>query len=175
MPVMTYDGVRPTVADDAFLAPTAWVIGDVRVGSGASLWFAVTARGDRGHIEIGADVNIQDGCTLHGQGGAPVVLEDRVALGHHALVHGAVVESESLIAIGASVLSGARIGGGSLIAAHALVPEGMVVPPGSLVMGVPGKVVRPLTAEEGARVTGTIDSYLELRVRYLAGTLDCER
>jgi carbonic anhydrase/acetyltransferase-like protein (isoleucine patch superfamily) len=167
MPVLSYEGMSPVVDPTAFLAPSAWVIGDVRVGAGASLWFAVTARGDRGHIEIGEDVNVQDGCTLHSQGRSTVVLEDRVALGHHALVHGALVQSDCLIAIGASVLSGARVGQGSIVAAHALVPEGMVVPPGSLVMGVPGRVVRQVTDEERARVSDTIDTYRGLRGQYL--------
>lgn len=167
MPVLPYEGRWPVIAPTALLAPNAWVIGDVRVGAGASLWFAATARGDRGQIEIGEDVNVQDGCTLHGQGRSTVVLEDRVALGHHALVHGAVVESDSLIAIGASVLTGSRIGRGSIVAAHALVPEGMVVPAGSLVMGVPGKVVRPVTDEERVRVAETIDTYRGLRGQYL--------
>lgn len=175
MPVLPYDGRWPDLATSAYLAPNAWVIGDVRVGAGASLWFAVTVRGDRGRIEIGEEVNVQDGCTLHGQDRSTVVLEDRVALGHHALVHGAVVESESLIAIGASVLSGARIGRGSIVAAHALVPEGMIVPPGSLVMGVPGKVVRPVNDDERVRVAETIDTYVGLRGQYLDTRASNER
>jgi carbonic anhydrase/acetyltransferase-like protein (isoleucine patch superfamily) len=119
-------------------------------------------RGDVERISVGAQANIQDNCTLHADPGFPVSIGQRVSVGHNAVVHGATVEDDCLIGMGATVLNGAVIGAGSLVAAQALVPQGMRVPPGSLVAGVPARVKRPLTDEEreGISLNGTM--YAEL-------------
>ncbi|MBG0856926.1 gamma carbonic anhydrase family protein [Streptomyces spinoverrucosus] len=160
--VMGIGGREPKVDDDAFVAPTASVIGDVMLEAGASVWYGAVLRGDVERISVGAQSNIQDNCTLHADPGFPVRIGARVSVGHNAVVHGATVEDDCLIGMGATVLNGAVIGAGSLIAAQALVPQGMVVPPGSLVAGVPAKVRRELSAEEREGVTLNGTMYAEL-------------
>ncbi len=125
-------------------------------------------RAECGPIVIGADSNVQDNCTLHVDPGFPVTVGERVSIGHNAVVHGATVEDDCLVGMGATVLNGAVIGAGSLVAAQALVPQGMRVPPGSLVAGVPAKVKRELTEEEreGVTLNGTL--YVELAKEHRA-------
>ncbi|CAL9634495.1 Protein YrdA [Streptomyces sp. enrichment culture] len=155
-------GREPEVDAEAFVAPTASVIGDVTLRAGASVWYGAVLRGDVEGITVGADSNVQDNCTLHADPGFPVTVGERVSIGHNAVVHGATVEDDCLVGMGATVLNGAVIGTGSLVAAQALVPQGMVVPPGSLVAGVPAKVRRALTQEERAGVTLNGTHYAEL-------------
>ncbi|MFF7732208.1 MULTISPECIES: DapH/DapD/GlmU-related protein [unclassified Streptomyces] len=155
-------GREPEIDATAFVAPTASVIGGVTLGEGASLWYGAVARGDVETISVGASSNVQDNCTLHADPGFPVTVGERVSIGHNAVVHGATVEDDCLIGMGATVLNGAVIGAGSLVAAQALVPQGMVVPPGSLVAGVPAKVRRELTEEERQGVTLNGTMYAEL-------------
>jgi carbonic anhydrase/acetyltransferase-like protein (isoleucine patch superfamily) len=155
-------GKEPRVDGDAFVAPTASVIGDVTLHAGASVWYGAVLRGDVERISVGASSNVQDNCTLHADPGFPVTVGERVSIGHNAVVHGATVGDDCLIGMGATVLNGAVIGAGSLVAAQALVPQGMEVPPGSLVAGVPAKVRRELSPEEreGLTLNGTM--YAEL-------------
>ncbi|GGS48924.1 gamma carbonic anhydrase family protein [Streptomyces griseoviridis] len=155
-------GREPEVDAEAFVAPTASVLGDVTLRAGASVWYGAVLRGDVERITVGADSNVQDNCTLHADPGFPVTVGERVSIGHNAVVHGASVGDDCLIGMGATVLNGAVIGAGSLVAAQALVPQGMVVPEGSLVAGVPAKVRRALTPEEreGLTLNGTM--YVEL-------------
>lgn len=151
-------GKDPEIDPEAFVAPTACVIGDVVLHAGASVWYGAVVRGDTERITVGASANVQDNVTLHADPGFPVTVGERVSIGHNAVVHGATVGDDCLIGMGATVLNGAVIGAGSLVAAQALVPQGMVVPPGSLVAGVPAKVKRELTAEEreGVTLNGTL-------------------
>lgn len=153
------DGATPDIAADAFVAPTSVVVGRVRVGSRASVWYGSVLRGDDDDIVVGADCNVQDRCVLHADPGEPCVLGDRVSLGHGAIVHGARIDDDVLVGMGAIVMNGAHVGSGSLIAAGALVPPGMQVQPGSLVSGVPGKVRRQVGAAERAMIARTPDSY----------------
>ncbi|ANP53713.1 carbonic anhydrase/acetyltransferase-like protein (isoleucine patch superfamily) [Streptomyces griseochromogenes] len=155
-------GKEPRVDPEAFVAPTASVIGDVTLGAGASVWYGAVVRGDVETITVGADANVQDNVTLHADPGFPVSVGERVSIGHNAVVHGATVEDDCLIGMGATVLNGAVIGAGSLVAAQALVPQGMLVPPGSLVAGVPAKVRRELSEEERQGVTLNGTMYAEL-------------
>ncbi|MFJ5279045.1 gamma carbonic anhydrase family protein [Streptomyces parvulus] len=159
-------GREPKVDAGAFVAPTASVVGDVTLHAGASLWYGAVARGDVERITVGADSNVQDNCTLHADPGFPVTVGERVSIGHNAVVHGATVEDDCLIGMGATVLNGAVIGAGSLVAAQALVPQGMRVPPGSLVAGVPAKVRRELTEEERQGVTLNGTMYAALAVEH---------
>ncbi|MER6526520.1 gamma carbonic anhydrase family protein [Streptomyces sp. NPDC001508] len=155
-------GREPRIDEGAFVAPTASVIGDVTLHAGASVWYGAVLRGDAERITVGASANVQDNVTLHADPGFPVSVGERVSIGHNAVVHGATVQDDCLIGMGATVLNGAVIGAGSLVAAQALVPQGMTVPPGSLVAGVPAKVKRELTDEErrGLTLNGTL--YAEL-------------
>jgi carbonic anhydrase/acetyltransferase-like protein (isoleucine patch superfamily) len=155
-------GKDPKVDADAFVAPTSAVIGDVTLHAGASVWYGAVLRGDVERISVGASSNVQDNCTLHADPGFPVSVGERVSIGHNAVVHGATVEDDCLIGMGATVLNGAVIGAGSLVAAQALVPQGMRIPPGSLVAGVPAKVKRELTADEREGVTLNGTMYAEL-------------
>ncbi|MFD4601238.1 gamma carbonic anhydrase family protein [Streptomyces sp. NPDC058464] len=155
-------GREPKVEADVFVAPTASVIGDVTLKAGASVWYGAVVRGDVEKIVVGAQANVQDNVTLHADPGFPVSVGERVSIGHNAVVHGATVEDDCLIGMGATVLNGAVIGAGSLVAAQALVPQGMVVPPGSLVAGVPAKVRRELSQEEREGVTLNGTFYAEL-------------
>ncbi|MGW0911973.1 gamma carbonic anhydrase family protein [Streptomyces sp. NPDC002784] len=155
-------GREPKVDEDVFVAPTASVIGDVTLRAGASVWYGAVLRGDVERISVGASSNVQDNCTLHADPGFPVTVGERVSIGHNAVVHGATVEDDCLVGMGATVLNGAVIGAGSLVAAQALVPQGMVVPPGSLVAGVPAKVKRELTEEERAGISLNGTMYADL-------------
>ena len=150
----------------AFVAPGAVVAGDVTIGADASLWFGVVVRGEVEAVVIGPQTNVQDGCLLHSDEGQPCVLGARVSLGHGAIVHGATVEDEVLIGIRATVLNGARIGTGSLVAAGAVVTPGTVIPPHSLVMGMPGRVVRPVSAADRERIRRTAEHYIAFAHSY---------
>lgn len=136
----------PDLSPAAFIAPTATVIGNVEIHQGASIWYGAVARGDVELIQIGAHSNVQDGAILHGDPNLPTVLEDYVTIGHRAVVHSAHIERGCLIGIGAIILNGVRIGAGSIVGAGAVVTKN--VPPGSLVVGVPGKVLKALSPEE---------------------------
>ncbi|MGA1603403.1 MAG: gamma carbonic anhydrase family protein [Prochlorothrix sp.] len=134
----------------AFIAPDAAITGQVSLGAGASVWYQAVVRGDVERIEVGAYTNIQDGAVLHCDPGEPLILEDYVTIGHRAVIHSAHVEQGSLIGIGAIVLNGVRIGAGSIIGAGSVVTKS--VPPRSLVMGVPGKVMRHVSEDQVAHL-----------------------
>ncbi|TYB40843.1 gamma carbonic anhydrase family protein [Actinomadura chibensis] len=151
---------RPKIDPDAWVAPGAVVVGRVTLGRASSVWYGSVLRGDDEEIVVGEECNIQDLSCLHADPGTPAVLEDRVSLGHKAMVHGAHVETGSLIGIGAIVLNGARIGAGTLIAAGALVPPGRTIPSGVLVAGTPGRVVRELTDDDRLVLRHTSEVYV---------------
>ena len=159
---------EPVFGRDVFLAPSATVIGDVQAGDDVSFWFGVVARGDVNWIRIGSGTNIQDGGKLHVTTDRfPLTLGDRVSVGHGAIVHGCTIGDDCLIGIGATVLDGASIGSGSIVAAGALVPEGTQIPDGSLALGIPAKVIRPVSEEERKRIRYTAERYIELKFAYL--------
>jgi carbonic anhydrase/acetyltransferase-like protein (isoleucine patch superfamily) len=148
------------------------VTADVRCASGVNIWFGAVVRGDVAPIILGENVNLQDGVIVHCDFGVPNVVEPGVVVGHAAVLHGARVGADTLIGIGAKLLSGSEIGPECMIAAGAVVPPGMIVPPRSVVMGIPGKVFRPVTAEEVA-LTRTINTrYREMARRYAAGEVE---
>ena len=153
---------KPTVHPDAFVAFNATVRGDVRIEEGASIFYGAVLRGDRAPITIGPGSNIQENCVVHVEYDLPVVLGRDVTVGHGAILHGCTVGDNCLIGMHATILNGAVIGAGSLIAAGALVPEKMVVPAGSLVIGVPGKVMHPVSAAQAAGIKANEEEYLEL-------------
>jgi carbonic anhydrase/acetyltransferase-like protein (isoleucine patch superfamily) len=137
---------RPVVANDAWVAPGCYVIGDIVVEDRASVWFGSTLRGDNEQITIGAGSNVQENCVLHTDMGFPLTIGAGCTIGHKAMLHGCVIGENSLIGMGATILNGAVIGKNCLIGAGALITEGKNIPDGSLVMGVPGKVMRELDA-----------------------------
>ncbi|MBE0658543.1 MAG: gamma carbonic anhydrase family protein [Bryobacteraceae bacterium] len=162
--IRPYRGIMPRIPQSAYVDQAAQVIGDVTLGERASVWPCTVLRGDVNKIVIGDDSNIQDGTVLHGElDKYPVIVGDRVTVGHMACLHGCVVEDDCLIGIGAIVLNGARIGKGSVVAAGSLVPENMQVPPGSMVMGTPAKVRREVTPEETARFAENAQRYIRYR------------
>ncbi len=152
-----------------FIHPLAFVCGDVSIKANASVWPFVVIRGDTERIEVGEDSNIQDGTIVHADHGFPTIIGDRVGIGHRAIIHGAIIEPDSLVGMGAILLNGVRVGTGSIIAAGAVCKEGMQIPPNSMVMGVPGRVVRETTAVERERIRATVDSYLRLQAEHGAG------
>jgi carbonic anhydrase/acetyltransferase-like protein (isoleucine patch superfamily) len=153
----------------AFIHDSAVVIGDVHLGARSSVWPTAVLRGDVDRIEVGEDSNVQDGAVLHCEEGIPCIIGKRVTIGHRAIVHGALVQDDVLIGMGAVVLNSVVVGRGSLIGAGAVVAEGTVIPPGSLVLGVPGKVVGTLNPEQRARLAEGHVSYVAMRERHRAG------
>lgn len=144
-----------------YIHPSAVIIGDVTLGRDASVWPTAVLRGDIDAIVIGDETNVQDGVIVHVDAGYPVRVGHRVTIGHRAVIHGCTIEDDCLIGIGAIVLNGAVIGTGSVIGAGAVVREGMIVPPGSLVLGVPGKVVRPVDDELRKKIEHGARTYSE--------------
>ena len=155
-----------TIHASVIIAQGAVVCGNVHIGQNSSVWFNAVIRGDTEQITLGESTNVQDHCLIHADQGKPCTIGDRVTLGHSAIVHGATVENDVMIGIRATVLNDAVIGTGSLIAAGALVPERMVVPPHSVVMGIPGKVVRQATDKDLARIEYASSHYVEAATAY---------
>ena len=151
-----------------FIAPGARVIGDVRLGEEASVWFSAVVSGVDDFVEVAAQANIQDNCVVEARPGQPVRIGPRVTLGHNARVYGATVEQDAMIAIGATVLQGAHIGAGSIVAANATVPAGMRVPPRTLVIGQ-GRLLREVSRSEADRIQRGADHYVRLTHEYSAG------
>jgi len=155
----------PRVHPDAFVAPSAVLVGDVVVEARASVWFHAVLRAEDAPIVIGPESNLQDGCVVHTDPGYAVAVGRGVTVGHRAILHGCTVEDGALVGMGAIVLNGARVGAEALVGSGALVPEGKSVPPRTLFLGVPGKVVRDLTDADLARVRGGAVHYVE-RARF---------
>lgn len=168
MAIYELDGMIPTVADSAWVADSAEVIGDVVLGDEVGIWFGVVARGDTASIRIGARTNIQDLSVLHADVGLPLTIGAGVTVGHKAMLHGCTVGDDSLIGIGAVVLNGAKIGNGCLVGAGALVTEGKEFPDGSMIIGSPAKVVRSLTPEQLQALRQSADHYVANAQRFKA-------
>ena len=151
----------PDLDPTAFVAPTAVVVGDVALGARASVWYGAVVRADAESVRIGADSNVQDGSTLHSDPGFPLLVGDRVTIGHRVVLHGARVDDEVLVGMGCVVMNGAHIGAGSIVAAGAVVTQGTQVPPRSLVAGVPARVLRQTTEDDLAHIVGNARSYTD--------------
>jgi len=154
---------------DYYIAPGVVVTGDVTLSAGVNIWFGSVVRGDLASVRLGPRVNIQDGCIVHTDYDAPQEVEEGVVVGHRAVLHGKRIGRDTLIGMGALLLSDCEIGEECLIAAGTLITEGRRIPPRSVVMGVPGKVVRQITAEELRRTHAISAHYLELAQRYARG------
>jgi carbonic anhydrase/acetyltransferase-like protein (isoleucine patch superfamily) len=158
-----------SIDSTAFIHPLAAVIGDVSLGARSSVWPTAVIRADSAAISVGADSNVQDGAVLHVDRGFPMKIGARVSIGHRAVLHGATVEDDCLIAMGAILLNGVVVGAGSLVGAGAVCREGMRIPPRSVVLGVPARVARDATSEITERIRRTVESYLSLQADYRAG------
>jgi carbonic anhydrase/acetyltransferase-like protein (isoleucine patch superfamily) len=171
MALYELDGVRPELpaGGRCFVAESATLIGRVRLGEDANIWFGVVIRGDNELIDIGARSNIQDNSVLHTDVGAPLTVEEDVTVGHAAILHGCTVGAGSLIGMGAVILNHARIGRGCLVGAGALVTEGREFPDFSLIVGAPAKVARPLTPEQIVALKASAAHYVENGRRFAAG------
>jgi carbonic anhydrase/acetyltransferase-like protein (isoleucine patch superfamily) len=167
--IAAYAGRAPRLDPTVFVVESATVIGDVVIGPESSIWFGAVVRGDIESIRIGARTNVQDNATIHVVGGKfGTRLGDGVTVGHNAVVHGCTIEDGALVGMGAIVLDGALVGAESLVGAGALVPPGARIPPRSLVLGSPGKVVRPVTDEELERLRSSAANYVGYAQRYRA-------
>jgi carbonic anhydrase/acetyltransferase-like protein (isoleucine patch superfamily) len=167
--IYSLDGITPDIHPDAWIAPGAHVMGKVRLGPGASIWFGAVLRGDNEWITVGEGTNIQENSVLHTDMGAPLTIGAQCTIGHKAMLHGCTIADGSLIGMGATVLNNARIGAGCLIGACALVTERKEMPDGSLVMGAPAKVVRMLDDAARARLLASAAGYRANAARFRAG------
>ena len=169
MALYALDAVAPRVADSAWVADSAQVMGDVELAEDASVWFGVVIRGDTETIRIGRGTNIQDASVLHADIGKPLTIGDYVTVGHKVMLHGCTVGDESLIGIGAVILNGAKIGRNCLVGAGSLVTEGKEFPDGSMILGSPARVVRQLTPEQIEGLRQSACNYMENARRFKAG------
>lgn len=166
MPLYRLGDVRPKLAPGAWAAPSADLIGDVRLAAGASVWFGAVIRADNTPILIGEDSNIQDGAIGHSDPGFPLTIGARVTVGHQAILHGCTLNDDCLIGMGARILNGAVIESDCLIGAGALVTEGKTFPAGSLIVGSPARVLRPLTEQEKQALRISAAHYAEKAQHY---------
>jgi len=169
MALYELDGVAPQLADSAWVADSAQVMGNVHLAEGSSVWFGAVLRGDTETITVGRDSNVQDGTVMHADYGFPLVVGERVTIGHQVMLHGCQIGDETLIGIGATVLNGARIGKNCLVGARSLVTEGKEFPDGSMILGSPAKVVRQLTPEQIEGLRRSAAHYVENAERYRKG------
>ncbi len=159
--LLPHGDASPEVAGSAWVAPGAYLVGDVYLGEESSVWYGAVLRGDTEPIRIGARTNIQDGCVLHADPGYPAIVGQDCVVGHKAIVHGCEIGDRCLVGMGATVLNGARIGEGSIVAAGALVPEGKEFPAKSLIVGVPAKRVREVTGGQTEDIARGVRTYIE--------------
>ncbi len=167
--IYALDGIAPEIGEDTWVAPDANIIGRVVLEPGASVWFGSTLRGDNEEIRVGRGSNVQENCVMHTDPGFPVLIGADCTIGHKAMLHGCVIGDGSLIGMGATVLNGAEIGRGCLIGAGALIPEGKEIPDGSLVVGMPGKVIRELDEAARAGLLASAEHYRQNMRRFRAG------
>jgi carbonic anhydrase/acetyltransferase-like protein (isoleucine patch superfamily) len=174
MPVYSLDGTAPQLPAEGeyYIAPSAILIGRVRLMRNASIWFGAVLRGDNEGIMIGGNSNVQDNAVIHTDEGFPVVLGSNVTVGHGAIIHSAVVGDGTLIGMGATLLNGASIGEGSVVGANALVGEGKVFAPGSLIVGAPARAIRTLSEDQRLRLLDAATRYVAKARRYREG-LQC--
>jgi len=163
LPIYSYNDITPELPEPGtfWVAPDADLIGKVTVAKEVSIWFGAVLRGDIERITIGERSNVQDLSVCHTDGGFPLTVGKNCTIGHRALLHGCTIGDNTLIGMGAVVMTGAKIGANCLIAAHALVPEQKVIPDGSLVMGVPGKIVRQMSEEDIANNAAATERYVK--------------
>ena len=166
--IIAWEGKQPQVAPDAFVAPTAVLIGDVTVGAGASIWYGAVLRGDFGSIEVRRGANVQDNTVIHTEAAQPTIIGESVTVGHGAVVEGCTIERGAVIGMKAVIMKGATVGEEAMIAAGAVVGEGAVIPPRHLAAGVPAVVKKELSGRSLEWVGKAGPDYQALAARYLA-------
>lgn len=167
--IIELDGVSPTIGEGVFLAPTAVLVGDVRVGDRANIWFGAVLRGDFSHIEIGEETSIQENAVIHCAAGLPTIVGSRVIVGHGAMLEGCTVGDNAVVGMGAIVLQRASVGSGAMLAAGAVVSERTEIRPGVLAAGVPATEKKELSGSAERWTENAANEYQELRERYLTG------
>lgn len=155
-----HKGKHPIIDESCFIAPSADIVGDVEIGKNSSIWFNATIRSDQNPVKIGQNVSVQDNCVLHVDFEYGVFIDDNVVIGHGAIVHACKIGSNSIIGMGAIILSGAEIGSNCIIGAGSVVTEGTKIPDNSIVLGTPGKVVKQTTDEHIKRIKKNVEIYL---------------
>jgi carbonic anhydrase/acetyltransferase-like protein (isoleucine patch superfamily) len=163
-----FEGRRPKVHPDAYIAPTAVLIGEVEIGAGASVWFGAVLRGDEAAIKVGDGANVQDNAVIHCARDLPTVIEHDASVGHSAQLEGCVVETGAVVGMGAIMLQRSRLGAGSMLAAGAVLGEGQAVPAGHMAAGVPATVKKALDGSSSSWVGITAQHYRDRAVRYRA-------
>ncbi|MEG3179904.1 gamma carbonic anhydrase family protein [Sphingomonas sp. LT1P40] len=171
MAVYSFEGVAPAIDPDAWIAPSADVIGDVHLAAGASIWFGAVIRADNTPIVVGERSNVQEGAMLHSDPGAPLTIGQDCTIGHHAILHGCTIGNRVLVGMGAIVLNRAEIGDDCLIGAGALVTEGKVFPPGSLIVGSPARAIRTLDDTTRAALLLSAQNYADRQRRFRTGLI----
>ncbi|MCA1197196.1 gamma carbonic anhydrase family protein [Sphingomonas sp. R647] len=169
MPIYAFEDAAPQIDPDAWVAPSAEVIGDARLAAGSSVWFGAVIRADNTPIILGARSNVQEGAMLHSDPGAPLTVGEDCTIGHHAILHGCTIGNRVLIGMGAIILNRAVIGDDCLIGAGALVTEGKEFPPGSLIVGSPARAIREVDATTRAGLLYSAQNYAERQRRFRAG------
>lgn len=168
MPLYSLEGIAPDIAADAWVAPTAVLVGRVRLLPGASVWWGAVLRGDHEWITVGEGSNVQEGCVCHTDMGFPLNVGAGVTVGHGVILHGCTIGDGALVGMGAVVLNGARLGNRSLLGAKALLAEGKSVPDGALAIGAPAKMVRDLSEAEIAGIAAGSRNYVANAARFRA-------
>ncbi|MFD3447408.1 gamma carbonic anhydrase family protein [Microbacteriaceae bacterium 4G12] len=161
-----YGGKKPQVDETVFVAPGAYLIGDVQIGKESTIWFNTVIRADEAPVIIGEKCSIQDNSTIHLYDAFPTVIEDECTIGHNVVLHGCTIRKRSIIGMGSTILDGAEIGEECIIGANTLIPPGKKIPPRSLVTGSPGKVVRELTEKDLDLIQLSIDTYVQKGYEY---------
>ncbi|SHH52921.1 gamma carbonic anhydrase family protein [Virgibacillus chiguensis] len=159
--IIPYNQYTPLVNDNAFIAPGAYLIGDVTIGEESTIWFNTVLRGDEDSITIGEKCSIQDNSTIHLFENCPVVVEDEVTVGHNVILHGCKIGKRTIIGMGSTILDHVEIGEECIIGANTLIPQGKKIPSRSLVVGSPGKIVREITAKDLELIQLSIDTYVQ--------------
>jgi carbonic anhydrase/acetyltransferase-like protein (isoleucine patch superfamily) len=171
MAIYELDGQRPDLPADGnyFIADTAQIIGKIRLKTNASVWFGAVLRGDNEWIEIGENSNVQDNSTCHTDKGFPLTIGTNCTIGHNVILHGCSIDDGALIGMGSIVMNGARIGKGSVVGAGSIITEGKEFPDSSLIIGAPARVIRTLTPEQSAAMTGAAKFYVANGARFKSG------
>jgi carbonic anhydrase/acetyltransferase-like protein (isoleucine patch superfamily) len=165
--ILSFKNITPSIHPSCFIADNSTIIGNVKLEEDCSVWFETVIRGDTSAITVGRGSNIQDNATLHGDKGFDLTIGKGVTIGHNAIVHGACIGDNVLVGMGAIIMNGADIGSNSIIGAGAVITEKQVIPDNSLVVGLPGKVIRTLSPEYVERIKWNASHYVELSKEYM--------
>jgi carbonic anhydrase/acetyltransferase-like protein (isoleucine patch superfamily) len=164
--IRDFKDFKPQIGKNSWISETAIIIGNVKIGDNVGIWFGAVLRGDVAPIEIGNNTNIQDNAVIHSEVGYPTKIGNGVTIGHNSIIHGCEIGDDTLVGMGAIILNGAKIGKNCIIGAGSVITEGKVIEDNSLVLGVPGKVVRKVTNEEIKRIKENALSYIALKGEY---------